>query len=140
MNKPMMKTTSKYRLLNTIALSVLTLGAASLPAGAEEVTNAMSTEQTTATYTNDWKSPAAAEFARLDTSGNGLLMRNEASKGKAFNKQTFDQADTNKDGYIDQDEYVYYKTGQSPALASQVDKPIVEDMPAQADLPPVEME
>ena len=140
MNTPMMKTTSKRGLFNAIALSALALGAMSLPAGAEEMAATMSTEQTTATYTNDWKTPVAAEFARLDTSGNGLLLRNEASKGKAFNKQTFDLADTNKDGYIDQNEYIYYKTGQSPEPASQAAKPVVDDMSAQTDAPPAEME
>ena len=40
-----------------------------------------------------WQTPLAAEFSRLDTTGNGLLKPNEASKGNAFNKRTFAQAD-----------------------------------------------
>jgi hypothetical protein len=59
-----------------------------------------------------WQTPEAAEFSRLDTSGNGLLKRNEV--GKAFTKKTFDKADVDHDGNIDQNEYVYYKTGAWP--------------------------
>lgn len=67
------------------------------------------------TSTNtDWMSPLAAEFVKLDKTGNGLLLPYEASKDKAFNKKTFAKADTNKDGYIDQSEYVYFKTGKLP--------------------------
>jgi EF hand len=70
------------------------------------------------TSANDsWQDPTAQEFSRLDTSGNGLLMPSEASKGKAFNKKTFAKADTDHDGTIDQDEYVVYKTGKAPAAA-----------------------
>lgn len=64
-----------------------------------------------------WQSPLAIEFAALDTTGNGLLLPNEASKGKAFNKTSFAKADANNDGYIDQNEYVYYKTGAWPVVA-----------------------
>lgn len=60
----------------------------------------------------DWQTPLAAEFSRLDTSGNGLLKRNEV--GNAFNKKTFDKADMDHDGTIDQNEYIYYKTGAWP--------------------------
>lgn len=62
----------------------------------------------------DWKTPLAAEFSKLDTSGNGLVTPNEASKGHAFNKKTFAKADVDHDGSIDQDEYIYFKTGQWP--------------------------
>jgi hyperosmotically inducible periplasmic protein len=62
-----------------------------------------------------WQTPLAAEFSSLDTTGNGLLLPYEASKNKAFNKKTFAQADANHDGTIDQDEYIYYKTGSWPA-------------------------
>jgi len=65
-----------------------------------------------------WQSPLAVEFAALDTTGNGLLLPNEASKGKAFNKASFAKADANNDGYIDQNEYVYYKTGAWPVVAA----------------------
>lgn len=57
-----------------------------------------------------WQSSLAAEFSRLDTSGNGLLLPSEATKGKAFNKKTFATADADGDGTIDQDEYIQYKT------------------------------
>jgi hyperosmotically inducible periplasmic protein len=70
------------------------------------------------TFNNaSWQSPAAAEFAALDTTGNGLLLPNEASKGKAFNKKTFAKADADHDGYIDQNEYIYFKTGAWPDAA-----------------------
>lgn len=57
-----------------------------------------------------WQTSLAAEFTNLDTSGNGLLLPLEASKGKAFNKKTFAAADTDGDGTIDQEEYIHYKT------------------------------
>ena len=62
----------------------------------------------------DWMSPLAAEFVKLDKTGNGLLLPYEASKDKAFNKKTFAKADVNKDGYIDQSEYTQFKTGKLP--------------------------
>ena len=65
-----------------------------------------------------WQTPVAAEFAALDSSGNGLLLPNEAAKGKAFSKKTFAKADADHDGYIDQNEYVYFKTGAWPEVAS----------------------
>ncbi len=79
------------------------------------------------TYSNDWQDPVVQEFMRLDTTGNGLLLRNEASKGQAFNKKTFDQADANRDGYIDQNEYVYYKTGKSPEMATAANTSVAAD-------------
>ena len=59
---------------------------------------------------NGWQTSLAAEFSGLDTSGNGLLMPLEATKGKAFNKKTFAKADADGDGTIDQEEYIQYKT------------------------------
>ncbi len=77
-------------------------------------TNATATD----TYTEtDWQTPVAAEFSKLDTSGNGLVMPNEAMKGKAFNSKTFAKADADHDGTIDQNEYIYYKTGAWPVAA-----------------------
>ncbi len=72
------------------------------------------------TYSNDWQSPIVKEFNQLDTSGNGLLLRNEASKNKAFTSKTFDQADLNKDNYIDVDEYIYFKTGSRPTIQDKI--------------------
>ena len=57
-----------------------------------------------------WQTSLAAAFSNLDTSGNGLLLPLEASKGKAFNKKTFAAADADHDGSIDQAEYIQYKT------------------------------
>ena len=59
---------------------------------------------------NGWQSSLAAEFVKLDTSGNGLLLPLEASKGKAFSKKTFAAADADGDGTIDQAEYIQYRT------------------------------
>lgn len=68
------------------------------------------------TYSDtSWQTPEAAEFSKLDTSGNGLLKPNEAMRGKAFNSRTFAKADADHDGTIDQNEYIYYKTGAWPA-------------------------
>ena len=62
---------------------------------------------------NGWQSSLAAEFTKLDTSGNGLLLPSEASKGKAFTKKTFAAADVDGDGdgdgTIDQNEYINYR-------------------------------
>ncbi|HSI37687.1 MAG TPA: BON domain-containing protein [Methylotenera sp.] len=77
-----------------------------------------------------WQTPLAAEFSRLDTSGNGLLKPNEASKGNAFNKRTFAQADVDHDGYIDQNEYIHFKTGEWPVVVQ----------PNQAQSAPVQVE
>jgi hypothetical protein len=83
-------------------------------------------------YDNDnWQSPAVIEFNKLDKSGNGLLLPNEASKGKAFNKKTFKQADTDNDGSIDINEYILFKTGKAPDTA----KPMVKAVPAAEPMP-----
>jgi EF hand len=79
------------------------------------------------TYINDnWQSPATVDFNKLDKSGNGLLLPNEASKGKAFNKKTFKQADADNDGSIDLNEYVFFKTGKMPETAKPASAPVVE--------------
>ena len=67
---------------------------------------------------NTWQTPVAAEFSKLDVTGNGLLKPNEASKGKAFNKKSFAKADTDHDGTIDLNEYTFFKTGANPADSS----------------------
>ncbi len=119
MNKPL----NESILLKTLTLTAaLGFSAAAMPVFAEEMDNAMSIDMSTspATYTNDWKTPEAIEFDKLDKSGNGLLLPNEASKGKAFNKKSFATADADKDGYIDQNEYAYHKTGKWPETAQPV--------------------
>ena len=131
MNKPL----NKRPLLNTLTLALaLGLSAGAVPIFAEEMDKAMNTDTPTdvptsantdmptsaATYTNNWKTPEAIAFDKLDTTGNGLLLPNEAAKGKAFNKKTFATADADKDGYIDVNEYVYHKTGKWPESAQPV--------------------
>ena len=74
-----------------------------------------------------WQTSLAAEFIKLDTSGNGLLMPTEASKNNAFNKKTFATADADGDGTIDQVEYVQYKTSMGvkdvPAATTMSNEP-----------------
>ena len=62
---------------------------------------------------NNWMKPLAAEFAKLDKTGNGLVIPSEATRGKAFNKKSFAKADTDKYGSIDQNEYINFKGGDS---------------------------
>ena len=62
---------------------------------------------------NDWMKPLAAEFAKLDKTGNGLILPSEASRGKAFSKKTFAKADADKDGSIDENEYISFKGGDT---------------------------
>ncbi len=107
---------------DTLNLNIYTLRAAALAVAlAISVTNVMAVEgQVPATATfNDtsWQTPLAAEFSKLDTSGNGLVMLNEAMRGKAFNAKTFAKADLDHDGSIDLNEYVYFKTGVWPVVA-----------------------
>lgn len=110
----------------TLAIA-LVLGTFATSALAEDAMDAANNTLQQETYTNDWQSPEVAEFMRLDTTGNGLLLPNEASKGKAFNKKTFAQADADHDGYIDQNEYVYYKTGKWPEVAKAADTSAAAD-------------
>lgn len=92
--------------------------AIALNASAASVMALEAYETDNATITNDWQTPLAAEFSKLDTSGNGLVMPNEASKDKAFNKKTFAAADADHDGTIDQAEYIQYKSVTAPQDAS----------------------
>lgn len=86
-------------------------------------------------YNNDsWQTQTVTEFNKLDRTGNGLLLPNEASKGKAFNKKTFKQADTDNDGSIDVNEYVFFKTGKlpeatRPEISAAPDEPMLESTP-----------
>ena len=73
---------------------------------------------------NGWQSSLAAEFIKLDTSGNGLLLPLEASKGKAFNKKTFAAADTDGDGTIDQAEYIQYRTSMGATNHPAANQPV----------------
>ena len=83
---------------------------------------AVSAPESGVSVTNDWQSSLAAEFSKLDTSGNGLLLRSEASKGKAFNKKTFNAADADNDGTLNQEEYINHRTStgatNQPGVAS----------------------
>lgn len=89
---------------------------ATMPASADVINSETSVVNTAPEiYSNEnWQTPVVIEFTKLDISGNGLLLPKEASKGKAFNKKTFAQADADHDGSIDQNEYVFFKTGKMP--------------------------
>ena len=87
-------------------------------------------------YDNDsWQTPTVVEFNKLDATGNGLLMPNEASKGKAFNKKTFAQADADHDGTIGQNEYVFFKTGKQPEPTKSFLSPPVSDAMPEKTMP-----
>jgi hypothetical protein len=101
--------------VTTLALAVA-LGIGAMSVQATDAYEAYEAESSSTT--NDWQTPLAAEFSKLDTSGNGLVMPNEASKNKAFNKKTFAAADADHDGTIDQAEYIQYKTVTAPQDAS----------------------
>jgi hypothetical protein len=100
------------------------------------------------TFSNDWQAPVIVEFNKLDTSGNGLLLPKEASKGKAFNKKSFAKADSDHDGTIDQNEYIFFKTGKMPEAAKPASmapeakppmpaeaKPAAQDMKSEMPMP-----
>jgi hypothetical protein len=102
----------------SLALAVA-LGTGAMSAQAADAYEAYEAyEAESSSTTNDWQAPLAAEFSKLDTSGNGLVMPNEASKNKAFNKKTFAEADADHDGTIDQVEYIQYKSVTMPQDAS----------------------
>lgn len=133
------KSFKPFTLVIALAFGTTALGTTS--AFAEDATNTMDTMSmdvapVAETYSTSWMTPLAAEFAALDTSGNGLLLPKEASQGKAFNKKTFAQADTDHDGYIDKNEYIYFKTGKRPdavqpqnSLDTQGQSTLINDEP-----------
>lgn len=88
---------------------------------------------------NDWQSQIVRDFNQLDTSGNGLLLRNEASKNNAFTKKTFEQADVNRDNYIDVDEYIYFKTGSRPTIQDKIN-PTAQNQVEPMQVEPMQME
>ncbi|MES2499010.1 MAG: hypothetical protein V4570_00625 [Pseudomonadota bacterium] len=117
-----MKTNNLTNSFKPLTLAIaLTLGTSAVSEAAEHTMDNTNMNASPVVESNDtsWMSPHAAEFSKLDTTGNGLLLPNEASKGKAFSKQTFAKADANRDGYIDQNEYVYFKTGEWPESMNQ---------------------
>lgn len=90
------------------------------------------------TYNNlNWQTPSTAEFDKIDTSGNGLILPNEATKAKAFNTKTFAKADVDRDGTIDQREYVYARTGAWP---DEEPVNLISDAVSQLAVPPVQAE
>jgi hyperosmotically inducible protein len=74
----------------------------------------------------DGQAPLAAEFTKLDTSGDGLLTPEEASKDKLFTKNHFAKADVDHDGTLDQNEYSNYKSAaQQKTVGRVVDDSVI---------------
>jgi hypothetical protein len=148
-NTTLLTTFKPLSLALLLALSISnSMAADEMAAPAENIQNATVIDSETVvltnlpeTYNNDsWQAPSTVEFNKLDRSGNGLLLPNEASKGKAFNKKTFKQADTDNDGSIDVNEYAFFKTGKmpeaaKPAASAAPDMPAVIDEPMMTDTP-----
>lgn len=64
--------------------------------------------------------PYAAEFTKLDTSGDELLSRSEAAKDKVFTRKHFAKADVDNDGTLDKNEYVTYRAAHEKKVAKRV--------------------
>ena len=82
----------------------------------------------------DGQAPLAAEFTKLDTSANGLLTAEEASKDKLFTKNHFTKADIDNDGTLDQNEYANYKSAAQQKVVGRVVKDSVITSKAKAEL------
>lgn len=102
--RTIMKKTNVFK-LSAILLILSTSAMSALAQDDEMITDELIT---------GWQTPLAAEFSKLDVTGNGLILQNEASKNKAFNKKTFAKADADHDGSIDEAEYIQYKTATAP--------------------------
>ena len=133
-NTPLL-TVKKVYLAKPIGITLAFLvGLSALPVMADdtaEMPSPVNAEQSSVgtkadTFNNDqWQDSSSQAFNKLDTSGNGLLLPNEASKGKAFTKKSFKQADTDNDGSIDKNEYVVFKTGKMPDTTSTSATPVI---------------
>lgn len=74
------------------------------------------------------------EFKKLDTDSNALLSQAEFSKDEFFTKGHFTKADIDKDGALNQDEYVNYKSGAQKQAAKRVTSDSVITTKAKANL------
>ena len=133
-NTRLTQTLKPFSLALLLAFSTsITMAAEPMPADDMQNTTMIDSERAVLntlpeTYNNeDWQAPVVIEFNKLDSTGNGLLLPNEASKGKAFNKTSFKQADTDNDGSIDINEYVFFKTGKMPETAKP--EPVAQTKP-----------
>lgn len=97
-----MKTTNTLKTI--MATVLLTFGTSSFAAN-EAAANTFDVDQV-----KEGQIPYAAEFTKLDTSGDELLSRSEAAKDKVFTRKHFTKADTDNDGTLDKNEYVTYRT------------------------------
>lgn len=60
------------------------------------------------------------EFKKLDSDSNAQLSQAEFKNDKFFTKGHFTRADTNEDGTLNQQEFVYYKSGAQNQAARRV--------------------
>ena len=105
--------------INTLKITSLAIamafGAGSFTANAADNTALGETQQ-----------PLAAEFVKLDTTIDGSLTLDEASQDKLFTKQHFTDADSDKNGTLNQEEYANYKsTAQHKKVALVVDDSVI---------------
>lgn len=80
------------------------------------------------------QSPLVAEFVKLNVSANGQLTPEEASKDKLFTQNHFTKADTDKNGVLDENEYVTYKSAEQQKVVSRVVDDSVITAQAKAEL------
>lgn len=80
------------------------------------------------------QSTLTAEFVKLDVSANGQLTAEEASKDKIFTHNHFTKADTDKNGVLDENEYVTYKSTEQQKVVNRVVDDSVITAQAKAEL------
>lgn len=80
------------------------------------------------------QTPLAAEFVKLDLSANSQLTPEEASKDKLFTPNHFTKADTDKNGVLNEHEYVTYKSAAQQKVVNRVVDDSVITAQAKAEL------
>lgn len=105
-----MKTTNTLKII-MVSLS-LTFGTSSFAAYAADTFDV--------DQVKEGQIPYAAEFTKLDTSGDELLSRSEAAKDKIFTRKHFAKADVDNDGTLDKNEYVTYRSAVEKKNAKRV--------------------
>lgn len=80
------------------------------------------------------QTPLASEFVSLDVSANGELTAKEASVDTLFTHNNFVKADVDKNGTLNQNEYVTYKSEQQQKTVERVIDDSVITAKAKAEL------
>lgn len=80
------------------------------------------------------QAPLAAEFNKLDTNSNQNLTRVEAAKDKLFTAKHFENADIDRDGTLNQEEYANYKSASQQKVVKRVASDSVITSKAKAEL------